>query len=533
MREAARLKTFFVGLCIALGLLGIFVRFYQITQNQFVYYDEGMWLGANREFVAAVTYNPPHTFNELVKILQINLKLSLATAKALWLFLLNLRGFWGGVGAWYFPRMISAILGSLTLVMTFFLAKRLSQSWVIGWAALALLAILPSHVYYSRLGLQEALSTFCFIAGLYLYLFPRLFHYQTFCSALILSLAFLANYRMIIIPILIGFTEVFISLAEKTKIDLRKYIWHTLTFFAVIFLIGSLNQGSNTHITFAWMFHQGDLAQGQFDPFNFLSYPYYLFRLESVLFGLLFFGNIYFFVKRKWTKLFPFALVCFQMLLFSFAQEKGVRYLCNTMPLMAIAVSLIIADLWQDYKALFSRWIIVGLGALLIMNHLAKANAIIHFHTDYESSMQDLLTIKRDVKVLSTQSMIQKLFVPQDKNVIDPPTQTQYLMALYAKGYHYLIIDPQAYVSFTEDGQRFTPQLKSYLGFIQKQVKPIKIYPHFNPALLERFVLEHNENLRRSLTFLSHNQRGQLGALRVYDLRECLLLLSAKGHSRE
>ena len=86
-----------------------------------------------------------------------------------------------------------------------------------------------------------------------------------------------------------------------------------------------------------------------------------------------------------------------------------------------------------------------------------------------------------------------------------------------------MIIDPQAYVSFTDDGWRFSPRLKGYLSFIHEHVKPIKIYPHFNQALLERFVLEHNENLERSLAFLNQNERHEpRGALLVYDVKECL-----------
>ena len=124
---------------------------------------------------------------------------------------------------------------------------------------------------------------------------------------------------------------------------------------------------------------------------------------------------------------------------------------------------------------------------------------------------------------MSTQSMVQKLFVDDARRVIEPPVSFAKFKMLYAKGYQYLFLDPQAYVSFTDDGWRFTPRLKGYLGFIHDFVKPIRIYPHFNKALLERFVLEHNENLERSLVFLTQNPRHEpRGALFVYDVKECL-----------
>ena len=77
------------------------------------------------------------------------------------------------------------------------------------------------------------------------------------------------------------------------------------------------------------------------------------------------------------------------------------------------------------------------------------------------------------------------------------------------------------------DKNRFSTKLEDHLDFITKNVRPVKEFSHFNKALLERFVLEHNENLKRSLTFLSANHDGQLGALRVYDVQECLDLLAS------
>jgi len=512
-------------------LTGIFFRFYHITQNQFVYYDEGMWLNQNRSFVTLVDHNPPKSFSELLKILNIMTHLSLATAKSLWAFLSMLRGLIVGAWGWYFTRVISAVFGSLTLGITYVFARRYYDSRWTGLLSAALLAIFPSHIYYSRLALQESLTTFFFLLGLYYFLYPRKLHWKTFLSAGFLSLVFFANYRMIITPVLIGFCALWECFSRKEKFNIQKYIWHTVTFVAIIFLVGNIDKGANTNITFAWMFHQANLAQGHFDWINFFSYPYYLFRLESVFFGVFFFGNIYFIVRRQWAKLFPFAIVCLMMGLFSLSQEKGVRYLCAVMPFMVMAAAGLIVALMEDKKSpsvpffqrgkIFQRSLIVAV-ALMMGAHLVKGNAIAHFLTDYESSMQALVESNPRVKVLSTQHMVQKLYVDNEKDVAAAPRKLNHLAMYYMQGYRYLMMDPQVYVSYTADNNRFTPELKGYLEFVSQNVVPVKTYSHFSPALLERFVLEHNENLPQSLAFLHANKDGDLGQLKVYDIKECL-----------
>ena len=89
-----------------------------------------------------------------------------------------------------------------------------------------------------------------------------------------------------------------------------------------------------------------------------------------------------------------------------------------------------------------------------------------------------------------------------------------------------MIIDPQAYISFTSDKQHFTPTLINFLEFVKRFVPPKKEYAHFNKGLLERFVWEHNVDLQKSWKFINTNSDGSKGMLMVYDVKECLALLS-------
>jgi len=161
-------KRLFVIITIAVIVVaGLILRLFNIGQNQFLFYDEGMYLGYNRAFLNLVANNPAHNLGELGIILSLMFKTALSTAKALWFFILNLRVFILGPQAWYFARLISALSGLATVVLLFFWARRYFNSQRIAVMSALVLLILPSHVFYSRLGMQEALSTLLFLSALW------------------------------------------------------------------------------------------------------------------------------------------------------------------------------------------------------------------------------------------------------------------------------------------------------------------------------------------------------------------------------
>ena len=98
-------------------------------------------------------------------------------------------------------------------------------------------------------------------------------------------------------------------------------------------------------------------------------------------------------------------------------------------------------------------------------------------------------------------------------------------MKLEQQGFKYLVLDPQVYISYTEDGTKFSQDLTGYLRFITTYLKPIKIFEHFSPEILERFVFEHNENLKVSLAFLNEKDKD-FGQLRIYDMKQCVTLIN-------
>jgi len=521
-------KKIIATIVVALALAGVFLRFQNITGNDFILYDEGYYLNHNRKFVKMIETHRPYDFKEFWKAFYVLLRFSLATGKALWFLFVDARVFFGGLKAWFFPRVVSACAGSISLVFIYLFAKRFYDSKFVGFLSVVFLAFLPSHIFYSRVAIQEAVSTMFFLLGFYFYLFPKRFSRRTFISSFFFVCAFFTNYRLIILPALVGFTELYMWLATKEKPGFRKYMWNTLIFFFLIFLIGNIDEAQNTVITFAWMFHQANLAKGVgFSPINLLSYPYYLFRLESIFFGLGFFANIYFVIKKEWWKAFPFVLVFLMMGIFSFAGDRGVRYLCVGMPFMIMSFSALITHLFVQKED--RRWRIgLTLFALFAFVTMSLTSFMVsRFKSDYRTATEYLVLGDKNVKIMSSQNWVQNLYVDYKHNVIPLPYGFTGLLEGYSKGYRYLVIDPQAYVSYTLSGNKFDPHLRGYLGFIVSEVKPIKTFPHFTGPLLERFVLEHNENLENSIKFLNTKDQG-LGLLRIYDVRECLQAMAKR-----
>jgi 4-amino-4-deoxy-L-arabinose transferase-like glycosyltransferase len=512
-------SKYFKAACWALILLGVFLRFYHITQNDFVFYDEGMYLEHNRDLLNKIKQYPAKNFTDSFAIIKILFNSALMTAKWLWFFISNLRVFFGGPEAYYFTRVVSALCGVATIFISYLFSRRYFKSAPIALLSAVLLAVLPSHVFYSRLAMQESLSTLCLIAGLYLYFSNRDFGWRALAAGVLFSAVFFTNYRMIVLPVLLVVAEAVEALSGKRQVNWVKLGGTILMFAAMVYWIGSLNEGSNRFITWAWMSRQAQLAPQQWHWVNVFSYPYYLFALEGVLFFLAFFLNLYWVVKKQWSRVLPFALMITQMLIFTFASEKGARYLCVVLPFAAMAAAVAFYEIVLNNPAVQRlRWAPILLCAALILTPLQKSWAIARSGSAYDTVAGKIREKDPQAKMLATQPLILGLF---SRDVVAAPKTVRDMIILFAQGHRYLIIDPQAYVSWTASNEKFTPQLIDYLGFIRDHMPPVYVADHLNRTMLERFVLDHNENLVNSVRFLNVKAKD-FGAIYVYDLKECL-----------
>jgi hypothetical protein len=513
--------------CVSL-LLGVLFRLWQITAPQFLFYDEGMYLGYNRQILNLISANPPKDLPEFFVILGVLVKIALGTAKALWFFLLNLRVFFLGPEAWYFARVISALAGIATIGLTYLFAYRYFQSRRIAIISAVFLSLLPSHVFYSRLGMQESFSTLLFLGALYIYTFYHSKKWSAFVTAGLLCCVFLTNYRMIVAPVFIVAIEIFEALKERRAINWIRLLACLITFGILVYVVGSLFDGINRYVTFGWMSQQAmetKEEQSAFSLLNMFSYPYYVFALEGLCFAMLFWGNLYLVIKKHWAELLPFVLVLIQMAGFTLAAEKGARYLCVVLPFMAIAAAVIVEYLLRHSKKEMYVWALAGITCLTMA---IESVQIVMARNDYQLAVQAVVKNAPESGILSTQAVLEQLYVSQESKIKECPKNLGDFIDLYKQGYHFLILDPQAYISWTKGHYRFRPPLIDFLQSIYDQVPPIMTLDHLNPLMLKRFVLDHNKNLGQSLKFLSQSQEQGYGKIRIYPIAPALMVLQER-----
>jgi hypothetical protein len=183
---------------------------------------------------------------------------------------------------------------------------------------------------------------------------------------------------------------------------------------------------------------------------------------------------------------------------------------------MAAAAAVVIDDCWQRF--INGRVWVLAAGVLAVLGMLYFSASLTLARTDYENAVDFITDRDPQALIVSTQPVVESLFLSNEKKMVPCPNDLYSLLNLYKQGARYLILDPQAYISWTINGRRFSPPLDDFLETALKSVQPIETFPHLNNILLKRFVLDHNEQIIDSLTFLSHAQAEQYGRIRIYDL---------------
>lgn len=505
-------------------ILGMGLRLFNIAHDDFYFFDAGMYLNYGRIMLDPFNQLTHKTFSDYLEAILHWWTFAFRTDRPLWQLLVDARIFFQATENWAYIRGISAVMGILTIGITYQFARKLYRSDQIGLMSAAVLALLPSHVFYSRLGLPDATTTLLFLLSLYLYIFPRQIGIRTFLSSLCLACAFFTNYRCLILPLFVVFSELIIAFSEHRRPDIKKCTWSIVAFLMIIVPIALFNS-SYIEVTSQWIFRQAGLARSHFSALNLFSYPYQIFRLENWPFALLLLGNIYFIYKKDWLKAFPFSLVCLRMAVFSFSSDKAARYLCAVTPFMAMAAALLLASWLENAKDRMQRNLVILVISITIGAFLVKTIPLITNCSAYAPAMEYLKSMDPDPKVVSTQPLILKLFTKNRNNVIFcPEINDDSFLILPEQGYRFFIIGPQAYVGWTNDGMSFSGDLGGVVGFFDKRVKPLKVIPHLNEAMLERFVFEHNQNLARSIAFMK-GDHAQAGDLRIYDFPKGIALL--------
>ena len=509
-------NIFFAIIAMALAF-GVVLRLYNLLGSGFFFYDEGLYLNYDLPALEWIHKNHPQGIADNWRVFLIYLKMALGSGKSLWFLVLDSRFLFRGIHAWGFAKAAACFFGLVALPLTYAFAKRFYRSKDVALLAVGLMALLPGAVFYSRIALQEAFSTALVLAGLYVYLFSRRFERRVILSGVILAAAFFSNYRLLMLPFLVFVAEGWIAFSQKKAFQVRQYVWFCIAFLSCVVLIGSAFDAANMKVVFSWVFHQEQMASEQFSWVNLLSYPYYLFRLETWPFAFCFFsGVVYVIWRRRWVLFLPAILVLAQMSVFSLTSEKGARYIAVVLPFVCMVVAYVLLSVWEDVGRHWRVGVMFFTAGVLVFLAV-KSVQLVQASSAHEKIVQELLSRGPDVKFFSSQELVDVLYLENKNNVQEVPRDFQKFSEEFGKGFRYLILDPQSYVSLTQ-GPKFTKGLRDYLSFIDGFQVPVRIYPHMNREFLDRFVLEHSENLIQSIAFINDKDIAKFSSLRVYDL---------------
>lgn len=513
-------KYFLLILLIAGGVLGVFFRFYHLRQSGFVFYDEGYYLHYNLPILEFIAEQNLVTWSDKFKALNAYLQRAFFSGKSLWFVLMDMRYLWGGLYDWAWPKVLAAFLGTATLAATYGFARRFYNDHAVAVLSVVLLAVLPGHVFYSRTGLQEALSTLLVLGGLFYYLFPHRFGWRSLASGLLLSAAYFSNYRLIMLPALLVAVEIWLGVSARRDADVRHCVWTCVTFFVSVVVIGALYDGGNLRWVFSWIFIQGQAASEHFNWLNLLSHPFYIFRLENGIFGLLLFSALGWMWRGDRSRWIPAVLVLTQMAVFSLTHEKAPRYVCVIFPFMGMTVAYVIMRVYRAASEMWMRSLWMAIVAVMVLMMSVKAWSVARIETDYKPAVEFMVEQDPSSRFLSTQEYVLKLYALHPDAVMPVPHTFEALVQKAGEGYRFLVLDPQAYIGWSADEKRFQQSLDGYLQFILDRNLPVeRVYPHMSQTALERFVFEHSENLARSQAFLAQASKKGYGQLRVYDVR--------------
>ena len=158
--------------------------------------------------------------------------------------------------------------------------------------------------------------------------------------------------------------------------------------------------------------------------------------------------------------------------------------------------------------------------------HASKGWEVAGFRSDYATAINDLRRAGRPVVITATQPLVLKALAGKNGKVVVPAYQFNQFVTLAQMGCRYFILDPQAYISYTDDDRRFSARLRPFLNFILEKVPAEYEYEHFSPEMFERFVLEHNEDLAKTTNFLKQSKYSDFNRLYVYDLKKIIVIAS-------
>jgi len=521
-------KKHVIILMMSILMIGSIVRFWNMTNKGLFFWDEGLFLMGTR-FVNWRTSELTENFGRFgFKLSSFNSDHESFEGYPVFLqkpghiALLSVASLVWGVDE-YLGHVVSSVFGLLSIVLVYFIG-RICGGQRLGLLAALLLALGPTHVHYSRVGLHEITSSFFVLMAV-------LFHLKSmrrsqskgldeilfFLTGICLSYAIICSYRWIIfIPVFIGMDILILSL-RGTRLPVA--IWRALLFMSGFMIPLSFAE------FFYFLYFYPDYVR--FQPssyFNVLLYKFssethfnmsrpfhYLGQLsksEGVLYlSLVVFGLLHSIRKKHKLLIYITLLLLFPFILYSFNVTRVARAISIVVPFMAILAATTIISVHNLLKKMTRHWRVTGnlMFIIILVVFIRQDITILGMNSGYDAAF-DFVMQRSDGKHLSTMAPIGALRMGRESVPLHPPRQFEELQTFCEHhGYRYILVDWQKYVWYY-------PSIEE----LERNYEPVIIIP--NPYVNVMSVL--NENYIPGLLEALCDHDKTLDVIKIYDLNQ-------------
>lgn len=439
---------------------------------------------------------------------------------------------------------ILAIFGVINVLLAFILALLVTESKKVALIAPAFLAVLPLHVFYSRLSMAEMDSQFFFLLSLIFYILRikkgKLIYWWLTSIAITLALVTNGDRFAFITPIII---ELFLY---------RRQAIRQIFIFGLVFSVGMILSEIPYHIAFLLTHNYKIIIENpsyleqqlwilarltgfglKINLLSFLSYPYMILNTTGYLFSIFLVLGIIKTIRSK-NKLEIVSLVSFSstLLFLSIHSLQALRAISPILPLFAIEASIGLLFIIKYLSAyLKNRLMLVGILLILILATIFElvlnSLPLLNYTSPYLKTMS-ILTSQNAKHIVTTTDAIFKSVNPNIQTINYQNTLGVGDFSIKGENSpEFIVTNIQKYTIPTR-AINLTKDIDKTTDLIQKNCSPVYSSYDINSHLLVKlFAFEHNSSINKTTEFLNKFHIPEDGRLNIYKFRECIEQISS------
>ncbi len=449
-------------------LVSVLIRAYKLTAKGLLFWDEGLFLMGAKFF----SWRVEQLWLTLLNWLGFSSSMPASPMgypgfpvfiwKPLHVILISLFSAFVGLGD-YTGAILSVICAALQVALVYMVAKRMFDARIAVFSSF-ILALMPYHIFYSRLNMHEIDSTLFLLASVVVLYFGLEIQGRSrllalFSSGLLFGASITTSYRWIII---VPLPYLFILIGSIRG----KGSWHKQLFILVVaFTTGLLVIVATVNMVYYITFSPHYL---RYEPGSYLEamrhkfatesrfdfeHPFYylkqLWRMDSaLLFCLYMLGMLLLALRRDVKGLYILAFGLFPLLFYSFASQRLFRTITVCLPFFAIAsgycLNWIINMVARKLGGKLSLAVATLLCAVIIISVSSEICSIHALRSGYGEAI-DYMSSHKGLGNVSTMTPIFAFYLGK-QNSLRMPVDWAGAVKARELGAVYLIVDWERYV---------------------------------------------------------------------------------------